>query len=149
MDVRAVLAECCVLLPNPLEVRASGHAKGFRNPAPAWAKPFLCARKVDCAGVIRLFNLSAYRDDAHSGLPSMWDHAFFLVSPLISIPDQNRVLLPGILFRAQFLATMLSIMLSCLHAFDHFSSPHPHPHPTPCAPNPGSFHQLLLIGIRI
>ena len=57
MDVRVVLA-ACVLCPALSEFRASGHSVRFGCPALEQTKPFLCARKIDCAGVMRLFNMA-------------------------------------------------------------------------------------------
>ena len=49
--MRSVMA-ACVLRPALSEIRSGD----VLSPAMDRAKPFLSARKVDCAGVIRLFN---------------------------------------------------------------------------------------------
>ena len=61
--LRGVLVRLCA---RPYRFRASGHSVRFGSPAPERAKPFLCARKVDCAGVMRLFNLSRPLGQSHS-----------------------------------------------------------------------------------
>ena len=68
----------CGLRPDPSEFRVRRHCVRFASPAPDRAKPFLCARKVECAGVIRLFICpvcwgrkivgALRRYDAHAGL---------------------------------------------------------------------------------
>ena len=76
------------------------------------AEPFLCERKVDCVGVVRLFNLSrlfAQSVPCRGLMPGII--RVFLLIPIMFLLFKLWNSASRLLFRAEILATMLSCPL--------------------------------------